>query len=165
MRGAVGTDTQRCGEQMANDARRKSGRVCDLTIGHAGSHASQYSRAGQAARTARWDRRFGTPCIVCGAPIVDGSGHDAGCMAAEPPCWRSPCWCADCRSYAAAARLVRNRKPRTWHELGRIIARAEYRWRKRQRRHGLEGSWAHPLVVEAMYLLDALYVARHERAA
>lgn len=27
------------------------------------------------------DRKYGTPCIVCGAPIVNGAGHDAGCMA------------------------------------------------------------------------------------
>ena len=26
------------------------------------------------------DRHYGTPCIICGAPIVNGYGHDAGCM-------------------------------------------------------------------------------------
>lgn len=28
------------------------------------------------------DRKHGTSCIVCGASIVKGAGHDAGCMAA-----------------------------------------------------------------------------------
>lgn len=29
----------------------------------------------------RADREHGTPCLVCGAPIVNGFGHDEGCMA------------------------------------------------------------------------------------
>lgn len=53
MRADVGTDTRRCGEQMANDMRRKSGRVCALTIGHSGAHASQYSQAGARAQMER----------------------------------------------------------------------------------------------------------------
>lgn len=31
----------------------------------------------------RADAEHGTPCLVCGAPVTDGVGHDAGCMA-EP---------------------------------------------------------------------------------
>jgi hypothetical protein len=27
------------------------------------------------------DAEHGTPCLVCGAPILNGIGHDAGCMA------------------------------------------------------------------------------------
>lgn len=56
-------------------------------------------------------------------------------------------------------------KTRTWHELGRIIERANNRWLRRQRQHALDGSYSHPMVVEAMYLLKALYVARSERTA
>lgn len=27
------------------------------------------------------DREHGTPCLVCGAPIIESKGHDRGCMA------------------------------------------------------------------------------------
>ena len=63
MRAAVGTDTLQCGEVMANDMRRKSGRVCDRTIGHSGAHASQYSRTGEAERRERYIRRTSGPEI------------------------------------------------------------------------------------------------------
>ena len=29
---------------------------------------------------ARSDAEHGTPCLVCGAPILNGYGHDRGCM-------------------------------------------------------------------------------------
>lgn len=38
-------------------------------------------RAVEAERLA--DRTYGTPCLVCGAPILNGKGHDAGCMVAR----------------------------------------------------------------------------------
>lgn len=28
------------------------------------------------------DELHGTPCLVCGAPVLDGIGHDPGCMTA-----------------------------------------------------------------------------------
>lgn len=31
----------------------------------------------------RADREYGTPCLVCGAPVLNGIGHDAGCMAGK----------------------------------------------------------------------------------
>ena len=46
---------------------------------------------------------------------------------------------------------------RSFKQMGEIIFRAERRW---QRRYRIHGSWAHPAVVEAMYLMKALYVER-----
>lgn len=45
---------------------------------------------------------------------------------------------------------------RDWHTMMALINRARFR---HARRHRLFGSWAHPLVVEAMYLTKALHEA------
>lgn len=39
-----------CGALMANSARLRSGQCCNRLAGHAGDHASQHSRRGQADR-------------------------------------------------------------------------------------------------------------------
>jgi hypothetical protein len=54
MRAQVGTDIDRCGEQMSNAPT--SGRVCALTLGHGGPHASQYSSKGQREQSERYER-------------------------------------------------------------------------------------------------------------
>lgn len=44
-----------CGRVLANSKRLRSGRSCDLDIGHKGACASQYSRAGTAAHLRRYN--------------------------------------------------------------------------------------------------------------
>lgn len=46
---------------------------------------------------AQGDAEYGTPCLVCGAPIIGGYGHDEGCMAADTR------WCA-CEQYPGTFR-------------------------------------------------------------
>lgn len=61
---------------------RFAGRRCEMPAGHDGQHTCYRSGIG-APFVFRWGRaREAAPCLVCGAPIVNGTGHDAGCMAA-----------------------------------------------------------------------------------
>lgn len=46
------------------------------------------------------DKEHGTPCLVCGAPILDGMGHDDGCTVEEE------CRC-DNPALAPAERMAR----------------------------------------------------------
>ena len=50
-----------CGEQMANDMRRRSGRICERKVDDAGRHegkcASQYSKAGKRDRLIAFQAR------------------------------------------------------------------------------------------------------------
>ena len=46
-----------CGAQMANDMRRRSGRICERKAYHKGKCASQYSKAGQRDRQIAFQAR------------------------------------------------------------------------------------------------------------
>lgn len=79
------------------------------------------------------------PCIVCGAPTLEGIGHDIGCMAADTQNVRK----------ARAGRLIRRAAERRRRRYAAWHAHADY----------LEREYPAQLVREAAMLVRRLYFA------
>lgn len=80
---------------------------------------------------AQGDAEYGTPCLVCGAPIIGGYGHDEGCMARQPDAIRLGRICNEC-----GAQLPSESEPGSPILMAHL--RDEHPWRFEQRDHFAE---------------------------